>query len=429
MTLLDIKLIREQPEIVRQNLEKRGDPEKLRMLDELINCDLEWRRLLTRTNELRHERRKATNEIAALKNSGKDAKELIETSRKLDVEIVASEQQVAEHKEKVNYILLRLPNTLHESVPIGKDENDNAEVKTWGKPPKFDFKPKNHLEIAQGFGLIDEERGAKVAGHGFFYLKGELVLLDLALQRFAIDSMLKKGYRLVEPPFMLRRKPYEGVTDLADFENVMYKVENEDLYMIATAEHPLAAMFMDEVLLKDDLPIKLVGISSCFRKEVGAHGKYTKGLFRVHQFNKVEQFIFCLPEDSWSLHEELQQNAEELYQALGLHYKVVNSCTGDIGTLAAKRYDINVWMADGVYREVGSNSNCTDYQARRLNVRYREKEGQAPKGFVHTLNNTAIATSRTMLAILEQYQQKDSSVAFPKVLVKYINGMERLEPH
>lgn len=427
--MLDIKLIREQPEIVRQNLKKRGDAEKLLMLDDLINYDRGWRRLLTKANELRHERRKTTNEIAALKKAGKPIEKHIEKGRKLDAEIVALEKQVEKHKQNANHILMRLPNLLHESVPIGKDENDNVEVKVWGKPPKFDFKPKNHLEIAQTLGLIDDERGAKVAGHGFFYLKGDLVLLDLALQRFAIDFMVKKGYQLIEPPFMLRRKPYEGVTDLADFENVMYKVENEDLYLIATAEHPLAAMFMNEVLLKDDLPIKLVGVSSCFRKEVGAHGKYTKGLFRMHQFNKVEQFIFCLPSSSWDFHEGLQKNAEELYQALGLHYKMVNVCTIDIGTVAAKKYDINVWMADGAYREVGSNSNCTDYQARRLNIRYREKEGQAPKGFVHTINNTALATSRTMLAILEQYQQKDGAVLIPKALTKYMNGLEKLEPH
>ncbi len=414
---------------MRQNLKKRGNPEKLKMLDSLINHDQEWRKLLTKVNELRHERRRVTNEIAALKKAGKSVEAQIERGRRLDEEIVALEQQVGQYKEKVNYILMRLPNLLHESVPLGKDENDNVAVKTWGKPPKFDFKPKNHLEIAQGLGLVDDERGAKVAGHGFFYLKGDLVLLDLALQRFAIDSLLKKGYCLVEPPFLLKRKPYEGVTDLADFENVMYKVENEDLYMIATAEHPLVALFMDEVLLKDDLPVKLVGVSSCFRREVGAHGKYTKGLFRMHQFNKVEQFIFCLPENSWLLHEELQQNAEELYQKLGLHYKVVVLCSGDMGTVSSKTYDVNLWMADGVYREVGSNSNCTDYQARRLNIRYREKEGQAPKGFVHTLNNTAIATSRTMLAVLEQYQQKDGSVAIPKVLTKYMDGLEKLEAH
>jgi len=427
--LLDIKLIREHPETVRKNLKRRGDSANLQMLDELIKHDHEWRRLLTKANELRHERRKITNEIAALKKAGKEIKRQIEKGRGLDAKIKSLEQQVEKHKQKADDILMRLPNLLHESVPVGKGEEDNLEVKVWGKPPEFDFKPKNHLEIAKDLGLIDDERGAKVAGHGFFYLKDGSVLLDLALQRFAVDFMVKKGHLLVEPPFMMRREPYEGVTDLADFENVMYKVENEDLYMIATAEHPLAAMFMDEVLLENDLPIRLVGVSPCFRKEVGAHGKYTKGLFRMHQFNKAEQFVFCLPEDSWIFHEELQQNAEELYQALGLHYKVVNVCTGDIGTVPAKRYDINVWMADGIYREAGSNSNCTDYQARRLNIRYREKEGQAPKDFVHTINNTAIATSRTMLAILEQYQQRDGSVLIPKVLTKYMNGLKKLEAH
>lgn len=427
--MLDIKLIREKPQVVRQNLSRRGDAEKLLMLDELIKHDREWRRLLTKNNELRHERREITKKIAVLKKAGKEIQRQIEKGRRLDNEIVALEQQVEMHKQSANDILMRLPNLLHESVPVGKDENDNVEVRVWGKLPKFNFAPKNHLEIAEALGLIDDERGARVAGHGFFYLKGDLVMLDLALQRFAIDFMLKKGYQLIEPPFMLRRRPYEGVTDLADFENVMYKVENEDLYMIATAEHPLAAMCMDEVLLKDDLPIKLIGVSPCFRKEVGAHGKYTKGLFRMHQFNKVEQFVFCVPGESWAFHEELQQNAEIIYQALGLHYKVVNVCTGDIGSVPAKRYDINVWMADGVYREIGSNSNCTDYQARRLNIRYREKEGQAPKDFVHTINNTALATSRTMLAILEQHQQRNGSVLIPKVLTEYMNGLEKLEPH
>jgi len=196
--------------------------------------------------------------------------------------------------------------------------------------------------------------------------------------------------------------------------------------MIATAEHPLAAYFMDEVIEQKHMPIKLAGFGTNFRKEVGAHGKYTKGLFRMHQFNKVEQFIFCLPKDSWMLHEELQRNAEELYEGLGLHFRTVNVCTADIGSLAAKRYDIEVWMADGVFREAGSNSNCTDYQARRLNIRYREKKGMAPAGFVHTLNNTALATSRTMIAILEQYQQKDGSVAVPEKLSPYMNGIEKI---
>jgi seryl-tRNA synthetase len=226
---------------------------------------------------------------------------------------------------------------------------------------------------------------------------------------------------------MIKRKPYEGVTDLGDFESVMYKIENDDLYLIATSEHPMAAMFMDEVFEKKHLPVRLCGVSPCFRREVGSHGKYTKGLFRVHNFNKVEQFVFCLPEDSWKIHEEIQRNSEELYQRLGLHYRVVNICTGDIGSIAAKKYDIEVWMADGNFREVGSNSNCTDYQARRLNIKFREKEGAPIAGFVHTLNNTAIATSRTMIAILEQCQQKDGSVAVPEVLQPYMNGLKKLK--
>jgi len=230
----------------------------------------------------------------------------------------------------------------------------------------------------------------------------------------------------VEPPYMLFRKPYEGVVDISDFENVMYKVEGDSLYMIATSEHPMAAMHMDETLLKEQFPIKLGGVSPCFRKEVGAHGKYTKGLFRMHCFNKVEQFIFCLPEQSWKLHEELQKNAEDLFKELGLHVRTVNVCTGDIGSIAAKKYDIEFWMADGTFREIGSNSNCTDYQARRLNVKYREKEGAAPAGFVHTLNNTALATSRVMVAIIEQYQQKDGTVKIPTALLPYMGGIKFL---
>jgi len=267
--------------------------------------------------------------------------------------------------------------------------------------------------------LIDEERAAKTSGHGFFFLKKDLVLLDLAIQRFALDFLKKKGFIIIEPPFMIKRKPYEGVVDLTDFENVMYKIENEDLYLIATSEHAMGAMFMDEVFDKKDLPLKLAGVSACFRKEVGAHGKYTKGLFRMHQFNKIEQFVFCLPEQSEKMLEEIQRNAEELYQALGLHFRVVELCSGDLSILKNRSYDTEVWMADGNFREVGSATNCTDYQSRRLNIKFREGEGKAAAGFVHTLNNTALATSRTMIAILEQFQQKDGSVVIPKVLVPY----------
>ena len=419
-------MIREHPEVVKNNLEKRGDAEKLRMLDDLIRFDREWRELLTRVNGLRHNRRLVTEEIAGLKKAGKDTSKKVEEAKDIPQEIQKLEAQVEESKEKVNNILLRLPNILHESVPVGKDESANEIVRVVGKPPKFDFEPKNHLQIVENLGLIDAERAAKVAGHGFNYLKGALALLDFAISAYAIDLLIKRDYQIVEPPFMMHKKPYIGATDLETFEDQLYKIDGEDLYIIATAEHPLAAMFMDEVIEQKDLPIKLVGYSTNFRKEVGAHGKYTKGLFRMHQFNKVEQFVFCLPEDSWKYHEEVQKNSEDLYKGLGLHFRTVNICTVDIGNLAAKRYDIEVWMADGVFRESGSNSNCTDYQARRLNIKYREKEGMAPAGLVHTINNTALATSRTMMAILEQYQKKDGTVLVPKVLQPYMHGLDRL---
>jgi len=424
--MIDIKLVREKPDYVRKNLEKRRDPGKLKLFDELIEVDKFWRKVQTDLNILRRRRNELTREIAELKKEGKPFKKKLEEASKVAKEIEEKEQKLKELKEKERPILLSIPNLLHDSVPYGRDENDNVEIRRWGQPPKFDFEPKDHLTILQNLGLIDVERGSKVAGHQFFYLKKDLVLLDLAIQKFAIDNLLKKGFILVQPPYMINRKAYEGMIDPTDFEMVTYKVENEDLYLIATAEHPLGAMYMNEVLDKNELPLKFCGISPCFRKEVGAHGKYTRGLFRMHQFHKIEQFVFCLPEQSWEIHEELQKNSEELYQKLGLHYRVVNICTGDIGTVAAKKYDIEVWMADGKFRESGSNSNCTDYQARRLNIRYREKPGQAPKDFVHTLNNTALATSRTIVAIVEQYQQKDGSVVIPEALRPYMNGIERL---
>jgi len=424
--VLDIKLIREHPKVVIENLKRRGATEKIEMFQHLIEYDKKWRRFLTRTNELRHQRKVLTNQIANLKKRGQAVDSKIQEAQLILAKIEELEESVKVYRQKADDILLTLPNILHESVPIGKDEAENVVLRSWGKPPGFDFEPRSHLQIGLNLGLIDAERAAKVAGHGFYYLKEELALLDYAILRYAIDFMMDRGYELLEPPFMMRKQPYVGVTDLEFFEDQLYKIVKEDLYLVATAEHPLAAYFMDEVIEKKNLPVKFVGTSSCFRKEVGTHGKYTKGLFRMHQFNKVEQFIFCLPEDSWKLLEELQKNAEDLYRNLGLHHRVVVLCSGDTGTVQAKTYDIQVWMADGEYREIGSNSNCTDYQARRLNVRYREQKGQAPAGFVHTLNNTALATSRTMMAILEQFQQKDGSVVVPEVLRPYMGEREKI---
>jgi len=425
--MLDIKLIREHPETVRKDLEKRGEPEKLEMLNNLIDIDIEWRKLLTEANDLRRKLNQITAEVANLKKQKKDASKQIEQAKTIPQQIKELEIKVAEYREKADQLLMKLPNILHETVPFGKDEHDNVVEKLVGKPPKFGFEPKSHVEIAQDLGLIDFERAAKVSGHGFYYLKGDLARLDFAIMTYTMDLLRNRDYTLIEPPLLMHRKPYLGVTDLEFFGDQLYKIEGDDLYLIATSEHPMAASYMDEVILQQDLPIKYVGVSPCFRKEVGTHGKYTKGLFRVHQFNKIEQFIFCHPDDSWKYHEELQKNSEDLYHGLGLHYQVVNVCTGDIGIIAAKKYDIEVWMADGTYREAGSNSNCTDYQARRLNIKYREKEGQSPVGFVHTLNNTALATSRTLIAILEQYQQKDGTVKIPEVLRPLMGGLEWLE--
>ena len=435
--MLDVKLLREQTALVKKNLEKRNDPEKLKMLSEFLKYDRKWRDNLKKIEEIRHRRNVLTKEMAALnsdrrkaqrKSNKKQTGTKIAEVKSLRKKAKTLEEQAEKNRQQALNARMRIPNLLDKSVPVGRDDSGNVEVRRAGKKPKFGFRPRNHVEIAERLGLADFTRAAKTAGAGFYYLKNELVVLDYALQRFAMDFLTKRGFTLIEPPYMIRRKPYEGVTDLSDFELVTYKIESEDAYLIATSEHPMGAMLMDEVLESKHLPIKLCGVSPCFRKEIGTHGKYTKGLFRVHQFNKVEQFVFCRPEDSWRIHEELQKNSEELYKKLGLHFRVVNICTGDIGTLATKKYDIEVWMADSEFRESGSNSNCTDYQARRLNIRFREKKGAPPAGFVHTLNNTAIATSRIMIAILEQYQQKDGSVRIPKALQPYMGGLKAIKP-
>jgi seryl-tRNA synthetase len=426
--MLDIKLIRENPELVKANLAKRGNPVALGMLEELITVDKAWRLNLTKLNELRHDRKLVTIEIAKLKKAAQEATNEFTKAEDIDVKIKIIEKQVTEQEQKTHDYLLRLPNLLDDSVPFGKDSSGNVQVKTWGTIPDFTFPIKNHVDLALNLDLIDMERAGKVSGSRFFYLKNEIAMLDMALMSFAVEELSKKGYTAVIPPLLMNRAAYEGVTALGDFEEVLYKVENEDLYLIATSEHPMAAMLMNETLKEQEMPVRLAGISTCFRKEAGAHGKDTRGIFRTHQFNKIEQFIFCKPEDSPKLHEELLQNAEELLQKIGLAYRVVNVCTGDIGTVAAKKYDIEAWMpAQNGYREVVSCSNCTDYQGRRLGIKYREKEGAAPKGFVHTLNSTAIATGRTIVAILENNQLSDGTINIPEALRKYMGNREKID--
>ena len=425
--MLDIKIIRKNPDLIRYDLKKRGDNESLKILEELIILDRKWRKALSKANKLRQKRGQINNEIIVLKKEEADITKKIRDVKKTSEEIKLIAEEVRNHRERMDCCLLRLPNILNESVPIGKDENDNVTVFEWGKIPVHDFPVKDHIALGLELKIIDLKRAAKTTGARFYYLKNEGVTIDFALMNFAINEMKKKEFVPIEPPFMMRRKPYEGVTAFRDFQEVLYKIENEDLYLIATSEHPIAAMYLNEVLNERDLPLKFVGVSPCFRKEAGAHGKDTKGIFRTHQFNKVEQFVFCKPEDSWKIHEELIENVKEIYERLELPFRVVNVCTGDIGTVAAKKYDLEVWMsAQQRFREVVSCSNCTDYQARRLNIRFRETEGRSPKGFVHTLNSTVIATGRTMVAILENFQEKDGSVIIPKVLRPFMNGIQRI---
>jgi len=423
--MLSIKFIREHPEIVKQNLDKRGDLQKITWVDDLLAKDSDYRDLLQESEQLRHKRNIITDEINQLKKQGKDISEKIALVKSIPEDIKKIEERIKEYQDKILFYLMRIPNIMHESVPIGKDSNDNIVVRTWGKLPKFDFELKSHGELIEELGCGNFKKAAEVAGTGFYYLKNEVALLDIALQRFALDFLMKKGFIFTEVPYMLNRKAYEGVTNLDDFENVMYKIENNDLYMIATSEHPLVSQYMNEVVDVQQLPIMMCSVSPCFRREIGSHGLDTRGIFRVHQFNKVEQVVICKPEDSWKLHEEIQKNSEELFQKLKIPHRVVNICTGDIGIIAAKKYDIEAWSPrENKYFEVTSASNCTAYQAVRLNIRYDTK---GERDYVHTLNNTGIATSRALRAILENYQQKDGSVKVPKVLYKYMNGIKSIQ--
>ncbi|MFH1586731.1 MAG: serine--tRNA ligase [Candidatus Diapherotrites archaeon] len=421
--MLDINLLRENPKTVLDDLRKRGDEEKEKWVDEAVKKDEEYRKLLQDSQQLRKKRNEITSEIDKLRREKKDTKKKIEEAKKIPAQIKELEKKTAALKERINFLLMRLPNIMHKSVPVGKDDSENVEIKKWGKPVKPKFKMKPHGEFLQENGLADFERAAKVSGTGFYFLMGDLALLEQAITQFAIKHLVKKGYTLVEPPLMIRREAYETVTDLGDFESVMYKIDGEDLYLIATSEHPMGAMYMNEIIDEDKLPIKFAGISPCFRKEIGAHGVDTRGIFRVHQFNKIEQFIFSKPEDSWKLHEELLKNAEEIFQALEIPYRVVSICTGDIGTVAAKKYDIEAWMPrEGEYKEVVSCSNCTAYQAVRGNIKIRRKNGD--KEYAHTLNSTAIATSRAIRAIVENFQEEDGRIRIPKALQHYMDGKE-----
>ena len=425
--MLDINLIRDHPDLVKRDLEKRNQLNKLAWVEEIRRKDTEWKNLVQQVYELRHMRNKLSQEISDLKKQKKDASAVLKQASEIPKMIQEKEDFIRVLEKEVNDKLMHLPNVLHESVPVGDTEEHNKVIKKFGKAPKFPkgFQPKSHVDLLQEKQFADLDRASKIAGNRFWFLKGELAQLELAIQHYAVAFMLKKGYTLLQPPYMMMKKVYDGVTDLATFNDAIYKIEGEDLYLIATSEHPLIGMFMDEILKEDEFPIRLVGISAYFRKEAGAHGKDTKGIFRGHQFNKVEQIIICKPQDSWKYHEEVTKNAIEFFASLGLHFRQVSVCTGDIGTIAAKKYDLECWMpVQQAYREVVSASNCTDYQARRLKIRYLGPEGT--KITPHTLNSTCVATSRLLAAILENFQNPEGSVTVPNPLQKYMAGKKRI---
>lgn len=426
--MLDVQLFRDSPALVRKSLERRGLPTG--PVEDVIRVDQEWRAALQELNRLRGQRNEAATEVGQAKKAGdpQRVQQVLLAMKDVARQIEALEHRVRDLDEDRRQKLLRMPNLLHESVPAGKDASQNAPVRTVGEPTKHAFEPRSHVDLLASLRLADLDRAGKVAGARFFYLTGRGVLLSLAIQRFALDYLARQGFTAVEPPYLIRREAVAGATDLHDFEDVIYHVEGEDLYLIATSEHALGAMHMGELFEDRQLPLRYAGLSPCFRKEAGAHGKDMKGLFRVHQFHKVEMFVFSRPEDSWTIHEELRGHAEALLAALELPYRLVNICTGDIGTVAAKKYDLEAWMpVQAAYRELVSCSNCTDYQARRWDIRTRPST-DAPTRFVHTLNSTALAVERTIVALLENHQRVDGSVAVPGALQPYLGGLRVLEP-
>lgn len=440
-----MELLRNNPEQLKEHVRKRFmDPS---IVDKAYELDLKWRRMLTEIQKLRHKHNVISKMIPKL--SGQEKQEKIREAKELLSKLEELERELKELEQLRMKALYSLPNIVHESVPIGPDDTYNVPIRFYGKPKvwkgyielfkeqteKYGFKvdydviewkPIGHADVLEKvLHLGNTIKAGKVVGSRFYYLFNDIVFLDMALLSFAIDYLVNKGYTLVLPPYMLRYKYMMGVIDMDTFKDAIYKIEGEDLYLIATAEHPLAALHAEEEIPEEKLPLKYVGISPCFRKEAGAGSRDLKGIFRVHQFHKVEQFVFAKPEESWEIMEELIRNAEELFKKLELPYRIVNIASGDLGAPAAKKYDLETWMpAQGKYREMVSCSNCTDWQAYRLKIRLVRKKGMI-KEYVHTLNSTAIASTRTITAILENHQEPDGTIVIPKVLKKYLEPFSK----
>lgn len=426
--MLDITLFRENPQVIFSDHDKRGIVHD--KVQQVIDLDLKWRDLQHQTNQLRQQKNGAARGIGeAMKSGNRDEAEKIKAQvADLGTKISAAESATDEALAQRDKIRMTIPNILHPDVPVGDDEGGNTQHSVHGQKPIFDFEPRTHNELIELNKWVDLKRAAEIVGSRFFFLKGDLARLEFALQQYSVEFIRQRGFTFVQPPAMMNREAYEGVTDLADFETVMYGVEPEQFYMIATAEHPLTAMFMNETIPEEQLPLKIVAVSPCFRREVGSHGQSDLGIWRVHQFTKVEQIVFATPEQSWQIQEELLQNCVDLWDSLSIHYEVVNICTGDMGTVAARKYDLEAWIPGAnQYKEIVSCSNCTDYQANRLNIRYGQP-GHSGQPIAHTLNSTAVATSRALVAIMEQMQLADGRVSIPQVLRPFMGGQETLQP-
>ena len=417
--MLDPKILRDEPDKIRQMLKDRGIDFKL---EKLFSAEKQRREFIVKVDNLRKKRNEMSIQVSSLLKSGKkdEAKKLVEELQVDGQTLTDLEFEQKDIEKEYARRVYTIPNLIHESVPRGLDETANKEIRKWGNIPKFDFQIQDHVDLSDNLDLVDLERAAKVSGARFYYLRNELVRLNQALINFALDFLVEKNYSLVQPPYLINRKSMEGAIIAEDFEDVIYEIKGEDLYLIGTSEHAMAAMHSGEIVEGKLLPIRYAGISTCFRKEAGAHGKDQKGIFRVHQFDKVEQFVFSRPEESWNEHERMIQIAEEFYQKLEIPYKVMLLSSGDMGKISAKTYDIEAWMAgQNAYREIVSCSNCLDYQARRLKIRFRDKTNESTQ-YLHTLNSTLVATSRVLVSILENFQTKDGHINIPKALQSYI---------
>jgi len=422
--VIDSKLLKQNPEIIIDMLKKR----KVEFpINDLISLDRRRRQLIIELQQVKHEKNTLSHSIASMKKEKADASQEISEMKDVSNRILSLEEERRLVESRFNLLIRNLPNIIHQSVPIGQNENDNVVIKHHGTIKNFEFRPKDHVDIATSLDLVDIERAAKISGARFYFLKKELVRMNYALIHFAIDFLSDKGYILVQPPYMIRRGAMEGAVILEDFEQVIYKINGEDLYMIGTSEHALASMHMDEILNGKLLPIKYAGISTCFRKEAGAHGKDMKGIFRVHQFEKVEQFVYSRPDDSWEEHDKMLTITEEFYEKIGIPYRTVLLCSSDLAKISAKTYDIEAWMpGQGAYREIVSCSNCTDYQARRLRIRFKDKTTEETR-LVHTLNSTLVATERTMVSIMENYQTSNGDIEVPDILRKYMGDIKKIK--